>query len=398
MINETEVEAKEGMAKTIAALEVTYQRIRTGRANPSLLDSIEVDYYGNPTPLKQVCNISVENAKTLSISPWEKDMVVPIEKAIQSSDLGLQPITSGEVIRVILPDLTEETRRELIKVAKSEAENSKVSIRNQRRDANGMLKEYLNEKEISEDDLKRGEELIQNATDEFIKKVDSLLIEKEKDLLDLNKEKGHKAGVKKARLAVEFFLENGIKELTLFAFSTENWGRQKKEVKALMKLFLEAINEQTPDLIKNKVKLNFIGEISRFDKVLIKQIKKSQENTSKYDSKMNLNIAISYGGRWDLEQALKKIIDDILKETIKIRNLNEDLISNYLSTSQIEDPDMIIRSGGEKRISNFFLWQAAYSEIYFSDKLWPDFNEKDFKKALNEFSSRKRKFGVETGI
>ena len=215
---------------------------------------------------------------------------------------------------------------------------------------------------------------------------------------DLSKEKGHKAGVKKARLAVEFFLENGIKELTLFAFSTENWGRQKKEVKALMKLFLEAINEQTPDLIKNKVKLNFIGEISRFDKVLIKQIKKSQENTSKYDSKMNLNIAISYGGRWDLEQALKKIIDDILKETIKIRNLNEDLISNYLSTSQIKDPDMIIRSGGEKRISNFFLWQAAYSEIYFSDKLWPDFNEKDFKKALNEFSSRKRKFGVESGI
>ena len=215
---------------------------------------------------------------------------------------------------------------------------------------------------------------------------------------DLSKEKGHKAGVKKARLAVEFFLENGIKELTLFAFSTENWGRQKKEVKALMKLFLEALNEQTPDLIKNKVKLNFIGEISRFDKVLIKQIKKSQENTSKYDAKMNLNIAISYGGRWDLEQALKKIIDDILKETIKIKNLNENLISNYLSTSQIKDPDMIIRSGGEKRISNFFLWQAAYSEIYFSDKLWPDFNEKDLKEALNEFSSRKRKFGVKTGI
>ncbi len=215
---------------------------------------------------------------------------------------------------------------------------------------------------------------------------------------DLSKEKGHKEGVKKARLAVEFFLQNGIKDLTLFAFSTENWGREKKEVKALMKLFLEAISEQTPDLIKNKVKLNFIGEISRFDKILIKQIKKSQESTNKYDSKMNLNIAISYGGRWDLEQALKKIIDDILKETIKIRNLNEDLISNYLSTSRIKDPDMIIRSGGQKRISNFFLWQAAYSEIYFSDKLWPDFNEKDFENALDEFSIRKRKFGVKTGI
>ena len=184
MIVEIEAETKDGMKKTISALEVTFQRIRTGRANPSLLDSIEVDYYGNPTPLKQVSNITVENAKTLSISPWEKDMVVPIEKAIQSSDIGVQPSTSGEVIRVILPDLTEETRMELIKVATSEAENSKVSIRNQRRDANGMLKEYLNEKEISEDDLKKGEELIQRATDEFVKKVDILLEEKEKDLLD----------------------------------------------------------------------------------------------------------------------------------------------------------------------------------------------------------------------
>jgi ribosome recycling factor len=184
MISETEQEAKESMAKTIAALEESFQRIRTGRANPALLDSIEVDYYGNLTPLKQVGNVTVENAKTLIISPWEKDMVIPIEKAIQMSDIGLQPITSGDIIRVILPDLTEETRKDLIKVAKTEAENSKISIRNQRRDANGLLKEYLSEKEISEDDLKRGEELVQNATDSFIKKVDELLEGKEKDLLD----------------------------------------------------------------------------------------------------------------------------------------------------------------------------------------------------------------------
>jgi ribosome recycling factor len=184
MISETEQEAKEGMAKTIAALEESFQRIRTGRANPALLDSIEVDYYGNITPLKQVGNVAVENAKTLTISPWEKDMVIPIEKAIQMSDIGLQPITSGDIIRIILPDLTEETRKDLIKVAKTEAENSKISIRNQRREANGLLKEYLSEKEISEDDLKRGEELVQSATDSFIKKVDELLESKEKDLLD----------------------------------------------------------------------------------------------------------------------------------------------------------------------------------------------------------------------
>ena len=214
---------------------------------------------------------------------------------------------------------------------------------------------------------------------------------------NLDKNDGHKEGVKKARLAVEFFLENKIKNLTLFAFSTENWGREKKEVKALLKLFLEAINEQTPDLIKNKVKLNFIGEISRFDKALINKIKSSQTKTSKYVSKMSLNIAISYGGRWDIEQALKSIVKDILKRKIKVKNIYETLITNYLSTSSIPDPDLIIRSAGEQRISNFYLWQAAYSEIYFSKKLWPDFNERDFKKALDEYAQRKRKFGVKTG-
>ena len=214
---------------------------------------------------------------------------------------------------------------------------------------------------------------------------------------NLDKNDGHKEGVNKARLAVEFFLENKIKNLTLFAFSTENWGREKKEVKALLKLFLEAINEQTPDLIKNKVKLNFIGEISRFDKALINKIKSSQTKTSKYVSKMSLNIAISYGGRWDIEQALKSIVKDILKRKIKVKNIDETLIANYLSTSLIPDPDLIIRSAGEQRISNFYLWQAAYSEIYFSKKLWPDFNERDFKKALDEYAKRKRKFGVKTG-
>ena len=185
MIIETEAESKEQMQKTISSLEKKLQRLRTGRANPSLLDSIEVDYYGSITPISQMSNISIEDARTLSIVPWEKDQVQSIEKAIQSSDIGLQPATSGDVIRVIIPELTEETRKDLIKVAKSEAENSKVSIRNQRRDANGMLKEFCNEKEISQDDLRRGEEIIQKLTDEFIKKIDVLLDKKEKDLLEI---------------------------------------------------------------------------------------------------------------------------------------------------------------------------------------------------------------------
>ena len=185
MLEEIKQETLERMEKSISSLESSLQKIRTGRANPSLLDAIQIDYYGNMTPLSQVSNISVQDAKTLLISPWEKNLVPDIEKAIQSSDLGINPATSGDVIRVILPDLTEETRRDLIKVAKSEAENSKIALRNQRRDANGLLKEYLKEKEISEDDERRGQEIIQNLTDDFISKVDQLLELKEKDLLEI---------------------------------------------------------------------------------------------------------------------------------------------------------------------------------------------------------------------
>ena len=185
MLEEIKQETLERMEKSITSLESSLQKLRTGRANPALLDSIQIDYYGNLTPLSQVSNISVQDAKTLLISPWEKNLVPDIEKAIQTSDLGINPATSGDVIRVILPDLTEETRRDLIKVAKSEAENSKIALRNQRRDANGLLKEYLKEKEISEDEERRGQEIIQNLTDDFISKVEQLVVSKEKDLLEI---------------------------------------------------------------------------------------------------------------------------------------------------------------------------------------------------------------------
>ena len=185
MIEETEQETKDLMLKSIISLEKKLQRIRTGRANPSILEQIEVDYYGTNTPINQMSNISIEDARTLTIVPWEKDQVQNIEKAIQSSDIGLQPATSGDVIRVIIPELTEETRRDLIKIAKSEAENSKIAIRNQRRDANAILKEFFNEKEISQDELRRGEEIIQNITNDFIDKIEKLLEKKEKDLLEI---------------------------------------------------------------------------------------------------------------------------------------------------------------------------------------------------------------------
>ena len=184
MLKEILEDTQIGMEKSLGALDVAFKKIRTGRATPSLLDSIKVNYYDKLTPLAQVASISIEDAKTLAIAPWEKGIVQEIEKAISESELGLNPATSGETIRVILPDLTEETRRDFIKKAKAEAENAKVSVRNVRRDGNSQLKEFLKEKEISEDEERQGEEEIQKLTDLFVEKVDAALEAKEKDLLE----------------------------------------------------------------------------------------------------------------------------------------------------------------------------------------------------------------------
>jgi len=184
MLQEIVEDTKVGMEKSLHSLDAAFKRIRTGRASPALLDDIRVDYYDTLTPLTQLANISVEDAKTIAVIPWEKAVVKDIEKAIMESELGLNPATSGDTIRVILPDLTEETRKEFIKKARSEAENAKVSLRNVRREGNSQLKEFLKEKEISQDEERQGEEEIQKLTDLFVGKVNEALSAKEKDLLD----------------------------------------------------------------------------------------------------------------------------------------------------------------------------------------------------------------------
>ena len=173
------------MDKSLSALKNAFNKIRTGRANPALLDDIKVDYYGNLTPINQTSNISVEEGRSIVISPWDKNLIPEIEKAILSSDLGLNPSTSGDLIRVTMPALTEETRQDYIKQARAEAENSRISIRNVRRDANNSAKNMQQSSEISEDELRRIEDLIQKETDKFISIVDSDLKNKESDLLEI---------------------------------------------------------------------------------------------------------------------------------------------------------------------------------------------------------------------
>ena len=178
-------EVSEKMDKSLSALKNAFNKIRTGRANPALLDDIKVDYYGNLTPINQTSNISVEEGRSIVISPWDKNLIPEIEKAILSSELGLNPSTSSDLIRLTMPALTEETRQDYLKQARAEAENSRVSIRNIRRDANNSAKEEQQASEISEDELRRIEDLIQKETDKHISIIDTELKNKEADLLEI---------------------------------------------------------------------------------------------------------------------------------------------------------------------------------------------------------------------
>jgi ribosome recycling factor len=183
MIPELKKNTEQKMQKSLESLKTDLGKVRTGRAHIGILDHVQVEYYGSMVPLSQVANVTLMDARTLGVQPWEKPMVAKVEKAIRDADLGLNPATMGELIRVPMPPLTEERRKELIKVVKGEGENAKVAVRNLRRDANNSLKEALKKKEVSEDDERRAQEEIQKLTDRYVAEVDKLLVEKEKDLM-----------------------------------------------------------------------------------------------------------------------------------------------------------------------------------------------------------------------
>ncbi|MGM0562748.1 MAG: ribosome recycling factor [Pseudomonadota bacterium] len=185
MIDEITKDAEVRMGKSVESLRSDLARVRTGRAHPSLLEHIQVDYYGSMTPLKQVANITVEDARTLAVTPWEKSMIQVVEKAIMESDLGLNPNTAGSVMRIPLPPLTEERRHEFVRLVRNEGEGGKVAIRNIRRDANSDFKDLLKDKEISEDEQRQAEEVIQKLTDKYVAQIDELLAAKEKELMEV---------------------------------------------------------------------------------------------------------------------------------------------------------------------------------------------------------------------
>ncbi len=203
---------------------------------------------------------------------------------------------------------------------------------------------------------------------------------------------GHRAGVKTLRKLIEHAVRIGLHTMTVYAFSRENWQRPETEVDLLMELFMTALQSEVKDLHKNNVYLKFIGDRTAFSNKLQKTIAASESLTAS-NSGLHLNVAANYSGRWDITQALQSMAKDIASDNLKLEDINEVLISDKLSLAENKDPDLFIRTGGEQRISNYFLWQLAYTELYFTDVLWPDFAPEELDKAIDWFASRQRRFG-----
>ncbi len=199
---------------------------------------------------------------------------------------------------------------------------------------------------------------------------------------------GHRNGVKAVRETVEYAAEIGINYLTLYAFSTENWQRPKKEVSGLMSLLVSTIRSETKTLMENNIKLSSIGNMNMLPEKCKKELDESIKLT-RGNTKLNLILALSYSSRWEIKNAIRKIIGDGLK----VNEISEDIIEQYLATKNVPDPELLIRTSGENRVSNFLLWQIAYTEFYFCKKFWPDFRKKDLKDAILEYQKRERRFG-----
>jgi undecaprenyl diphosphate synthase len=203
---------------------------------------------------------------------------------------------------------------------------------------------------------------------------------------------GHKAGVKAVRASVSYALKNGVSVLTLFAFSSENWSRPAEEVGVLMELFKMVLGSEVKKLHKNNVRLKIIGDTSRFDGKLISKIREAELLTENNDS-LVLNVAANYGGRWDIVNAAKRLITQVQAGQIDVVDIDEDMFTRHICAADLPAVDLLIRTGGEQRISNFLLWQIAYAELYFSEDFWPDFNEVAFQVAVDAFTDRQRRFG-----
>ncbi|MEZ5473982.1 MAG: polyprenyl diphosphate synthase [Steroidobacteraceae bacterium] len=419
MIEDLKHDAGQRMQKCVETFQADLRKLRTGRAHPSLVENMKVDYYGSDVPLKQVANVAVEDARTLTISPWEKNMVGAIEKAIHKSDLGLTPMTAGAVIRLPLPPLTEERRRDITKVVRADAENARVAIRNVRRDVIGDIKEALKAKLLSQDEEKRGggrdPEVIQRMITISIrssapKKKEIMQVQRcrhaiaaaYRDHHGRERPRGRRRAACRAISATRMDLGRCVcvsnrrharHRLRRRRYSRlKNWRRPVEEVGSLMSLFLDSLDREVAALDRDGVRITFIGDRHTLSVKLQSRMAEA-EHLTKDNVRLRLQLAISYGGRWDILNAVRHVARAALSGSIGVEQIDEAVFTAALALSDVPDPDLFIRTGGEHRISNFLLWNLAYTELYFTDVLWPDFKQADFEAALTAFGARERRFG-----
>ena len=411
--------------------------MRTNRAHTGLVSGISVNYHGSPMKLSELGQISVSDGTMILIQLWDKTAIEMVSKEIESSDIGINPSVDGDTIRLVVPPLTEERRVELVRIVKKKSEDAKISIRNVRRNAMDEIKELEKNGDISQDESRRLQSEIQKNTDKSIDDISQISQNKENELMEVwkilandssenlksriqeifkssklsipnhvgfimdgnrrwaseNKKPvyyGHKEGTKNLESLVDFSIKIGIKFLTIYTFSTENWDRPKLEVNYITKTLLsESLNENFDNLNNLGVKIVIKGSIEKLDKPLKNKIINAQ-NKTQHNKSISLVIAFDYGGRNEIVNTVKEILED----GINSKDVTEKLFDKYINKNEVPDPDLIIRTGGEYRLSNFLIWQSAYSEFYTSEVLWPDFSKYDFFEALESYSLRNRKFGI----
>ena len=409
MSEETLANIEQRMQRAVEVMQNELATIRTGRASPGLVEHLKVEYAGAVLPLNQVASVSVPGANLLIIQPWDRNSISGIEKAIMSSDLGLNPTSDGRVVRVNIPSLTEERRQELVKIVKRRVEDGRVAVRNLRREALDDLRAQEKNKELSQDEQKRAQAQLQKLTDGYVAESSMAARRsamKKFDLLPthvamvpdgngrwaerrgLPRLYGHRAGADNMHRMVQYLNEYPVSYLTLYGFSSENWVRPQAEVSGLFDLLLYFIENYLPEIDAKDIRLRHVGRLNelpdKLQEAIAHAVATTQDNT-----RMTLNVAFNYGGRPEIVDAARRIVADGLRP----EDIDEEAFSNYLYTAGSPDVDLLIRTGDETRLSNFLLWQAAYSEYHFTKVLWPDFRKRDLDRALLSYSKRVRRFG-----
>ena len=359
-------------------------------------------------------------------------MVKAVDKAIREAGLGLNPQTEGQVIRVPIPDLNEERRRELTKVAAKYAEQARVSVRNVRRDGIELLRRQEKDGEISQDQQRKLQQDIQRLTDDAIQArrrdpgaegqgdpaglmrvstsagdaAPRSLPRHVAIIMDGNgrwaqsrglpRIAGHRRGAEAVRRTVAGAVELGIPYLTLFGFSSENWKRPSGEIDDLMGLLRHYLLAEIAELHRNGIRLRVIGQIDRLAPDIVPLIENA-ETLTRDNTAITLTIALSYGGRAEIAAAVQAIAAQAVEGSLAVDAIDEDCFARHLFTVGLPDPDLLIRTSGEQRISNFLLWQCAYSELVFTKTLWPDFGKSDLEQAIDEFRGRERRYGAWVG-